>query len=126
MIDVLEKIDSLVKIRNACLDRGVECINCPQHKHIIELFSVLHLFEEWKEQVKGFIPEFIMRETYEDLQRLIFGMVGLSCTYWKEEKPRWMNQRRGGSDVCEYFLQKYAKTTLSGQSSGVTRSHQKF
>ena len=106
LIDVLERIDRLVDICNARLDRGAECLNCPQHKQIFELFSVLQLFEEWKKQVGGFTSEFITRQTYEDLQWLIFGMVGVSCTYLKEDKSRWMNQRRGGSDVCEHFFAK--------------------
>ena len=54
----------------------------------------------------GFTPEFITRQIYEDLQLLISRMVGVSCTYLKTDKSRWMNQRRGGSDVCEHCFAK--------------------
>ena len=46
LIDVLERIDRLVDICNARLDRGAECLNFPQQKQTFELFSVLQSFEE--------------------------------------------------------------------------------
>ena len=105
-IEVIDKVDRLVDICNARYDRGVECLNCPKHKHVFELFSILQLFEEWREQAGGFNKKFITRQTYEDLQWLAFGMVGVACYYLKSDKSRWMNQRRAGSDPCEHFFAK--------------------
>ena len=81
VIEVLEKIDRTVDIINCRLDRGVDYIDCPQHKHIYELFSVLQLFEEWKENTGEFTFEFITRQTYEDLQWMVFGIAGVVCRY---------------------------------------------
>ena len=105
-IEVIDKVDRLVDICNARFDRGVECLNCPKHKHVFELFSILQLFEEWREQAGGFNKKFITRQTCEDLQWLAFGMVGVACYYLKSDKSRWMNQRRAGSDPCEHFFAK--------------------
>ena len=33
-IEVIDKIDRLVDICNTRKDRGVECLNCPQHPHV--------------------------------------------------------------------------------------------
>ena len=46
VIKVLEKIDRTVDIINCRWDRGVDYIDCLQHKHIYELFAVHQLFEE--------------------------------------------------------------------------------
>ena len=105
-IEVIDKIDRLVDICNTRKDRGVECLNCPQHPHVFELFSILQLFEEWRKEAGGFNEKFITRQTYEDLQWLVFGMVGIACYYLKDNKSRWMNQKNGGSDPCEHFFAK--------------------
>lgn len=65
--DVIDRIDRMVDVLNARWDRGAEQIDSPQHKHMFELFSVLQMFEEWKDDVGGFTFEFITRQTYEDL-----------------------------------------------------------
>ena len=106
IIEVLEKVDRTVDIINCRRDRGFECIDCPQHKHIYELFSVLQLFEEWKEDAGGFTFEFITRQTYEDLQWMVFGIAGIACRYLNPDKSRKMHQGRSGSDVCEHFFAK--------------------
>ena len=102
VIDVIDRIDRMVDVLNARWDRGAEQIDLPQHKYIFELFSVLQMFEEWKDDVGGFTFEFITRQTYEDLQWMIFSVVGISCKYLDLNKSKKTNQKRGGTDVCEY------------------------
>ena len=107
IIEMFQKIDRLVDIVNGTRrERDVQFIDCPQHKHIFELFSTLQLFEEWKDQCGGFTFEFITRETYEDLQWMCFGLIGVACTYLLADKSRKMHQGRSGSDVCEHFFAK--------------------
>ena len=53
-IEVIDKVDRLVDICNARHDCRVECLNWPKHKHVFELFSILQLFEEWRDQAGGF------------------------------------------------------------------------
>ena len=55
-------------------DKNVQLIDCPKHSHITELFDVLRLFEEWKEESGGFTKHFIPRQMYEDLVWMIFGV----------------------------------------------------
>ena len=105
VIEIFEKVDRLVDIINATRrDLNVGYIDCPQHKHIFELFSVLQLFKEWKDQASGF--EFITRESWEDLQWMVFGLVGVACTYLDDDKKKKLHQGRSGSDVCEHIFAK--------------------
>ena len=54
MIEIFVKVDRLVDIINViCRDLNVESTDCPHHKHIYELFSILQLFEEWNEDTGG-------------------------------------------------------------------------
>ena len=105
VIEIFDKVDRLVDIINATRrDLKVEYIDGPQHKHIFELFSVLQLFQLWREDAENF--EFITRESYEDLQWMVFGMAGVACTYLDGDKSKKMHQGRSGSDVCEHFFAK--------------------
>ena len=65
MIDLFNAIDRLVDIMNGRKSRGVEYLNNPRHEHIFELFAILRLFEEWKEECGGFNERFITQYTYE-------------------------------------------------------------
>ena len=69
-------------------------------------FSILQVFEEWKEEAGGLTNKYITRETYEDLKWMVFGLAGLACTYLKEDKSLKLHQGRSGSDVCEHFFAK--------------------
>ena len=44
---------------------------------------------------------------------------------FERRKSRWMNQRRGGWDVCEHYFQKYAKIILSQPYNNAVISHKK-
>ena len=92
VIEVLEKIDKTVDIINCRWDRRVDYIDCPQHKHIYELFYVFQLFGEWKENTGGFTFEFITRQIYEDLQWMVFGIASTGCI--SPNKPKKMHQGR--------------------------------
>ena len=68
------------------------------------------MFEEWKENVGGFTCECITRQTYEDLQWMIFSVVGVACKYLDKDKSKKINQKRSGTDVCEHFFAKVRQT----------------
>lgn len=115
MLELFNKIDRLVDICNAYgadqitkdnRRRDVEKINHPKHRHIIELFDVLRVFEEWKKEVGGFNKHFITKQTYEDLLWLVYGIgiAGLAACYLKEDKSITFDQGRLGSDVMEHFF----------------------
>ena len=58
MIQFFESVDRLVDIVNGIgfkkgNVRDVELINNSKHRHILELFDVLRLFEIWRLQCKG-------------------------------------------------------------------------
>ena len=110
-IETFDKVDRLVDIINARREKKVEFINSPQHKHVYELFSVLQLFEDWKNESSAF--EYITRESYEDLKWMVFGMAGLACTYMKEDKSLQINQWRSGSDVCEHTFAKIRQSNTN-------------
>ena len=109
MIDVFEKVDRLIDIMNGTAfsnkkDRDVELINTPKHRHISELFDVLRLFEEWKNECGGFNHKYITVYTYEDLVWMVFGVAAVASLYLKEDGSCVMHQGRSGSDVCEHFF----------------------
>ncbi|KAL7524454.1 hypothetical protein ACHAXR_000576, partial [Thalassiosira sp. AJA248-18] len=106
-----EDIDELVDIINATRVKNGKNLNVgfidkPDHRHIYELFSILQLFEEWREDTEGFTHEFITRQTWMDLCWMVFGMAGVACTYLKKDGSRQIHQGRSGSDVCEHFFAK--------------------
>ena len=84
--------------------RQVELINHPRHRHIFELFDVLRMFEEWKEESKGFTEKFITQYTYEDLVWMVFGVAAHASLYLPEDGSEKMHQGRSGTDVCEHFF----------------------
>ena len=109
MIDLINHIDRLVDIMNGTSyskgkDRDVERINEPRHRHIFELFDVLRMFEEWKDECGGFNDKFVTAQTYEDLVWMVFGIAGVASLYLKDDKSLVMHQGRSGSDVCEHFF----------------------
>ena len=111
MIQIFESVDRLVDIVNGSgfkkgKDRDVELLNHPKHRHIKELFGTLHLFEKWRKDAGGYTEKFITRQTYEDLQWLVYGYAAHAALYLKEDGSRVMHQGRGGSDVCEHFFSK--------------------
>ncbi|EJK64027.1 hypothetical protein THAOC_15281 [Thalassiosira oceanica] len=112
MIKLFDKVDRLVDIWNGSnykksKVRDVELINKPKHRHIQELFDVLRVFEEWKEEGGGkFTKNFITKQTYEDLVWMVFGVAAVASLYLKDDGSLVMHQGRGGSDVCEHFFAK--------------------
>jgi hypothetical protein len=128
MLEIFDKVDRLVDIINATRvkngkDLKVEFINSPQHRHILELFSVLQLFEEWKSDAGGFTNHFITRQTYEDLKWMVFGLAGVACTYLNNDKSKQLNQSRSGSDVCEHC---FAKLRQGSSNSTAAQLNQKL
>ena len=102
-------MDRLVDIMNGTgfkngRSRNVELINHPHHRHTIELFGILRIFESWKKQTKGKPTRFITWQTYEDLQWMVFGMAVHGRCYLKKDRSETMHQGRGGSDVCEHLF----------------------
>ena len=87
------------------------CHNCSsrlkslktRHRHVMEMFDVLRLFEEWRSEVGGFNEKFITKQTWEDLVWMVFGLAGVAC-FLKEDGSEQMHQGRSGSDVCEHFF----------------------
>ena len=104
MIELFDKVDRLVDIMNGASEpRNVENINEPRHKHVLELFGVLRLFEEWREECGGFNENFIAQQTWEDLVWMVFGVAGAACNL-EDDGSLVMHQGRSGSDVCEHFF----------------------
>ena len=129
MLELFDKVDRLVDICNAYGDeqysknykrRDVEKINHPKHRHIIELFDVLRLVEEWKKEAGGFTTKFITKQTYEDLLWLVFGIAGLASFYLKEDGSIAFDQGRLGSDVMEHFFS-MIRSDNSNPDLGATR-----
>ena len=88
MIALFDKVDRLVDIMNARTNdstgKTVEYINRPRHRHVMEMFDVLRLFEEWRSEVGGFNEKFITKQTWEDLVWMVFGLAGVAC-FLKED-----------------------------------------
>ena len=102
-------MDRLVDVMNGISfsegkDRDVELVNTPRHRHIFELFGILRLFEEWKNECGGFTKKFITIYTYEDFVWWVFGVAAAASLYQKDDGSRTMHQGCSGSDVCEHFL----------------------
>ena len=111
MIDLFNSVDRLVDIMNGkafqgSKDKNVQLIDCPKHSHITELFDVLRLFEEWKEESGGFTKKFITKQMYEDLVWMVFGVAAHAVLYLKDDKSRVMHQGRSGTDFLEHFFAK--------------------
>ena len=85
-------------------DKEVYLIDSPQHTHIFELFDILRLFKDWKNNTDEFAHEFITRQTYEDSVWMVFGVTGIACTYLGKDESIVFHQGRSGSDVCELFF----------------------
>ena len=108
MIELFNSVDRLVDIMNGTgfkkgKDRNVELINKPKHRHVLELFDILRLFEEWKTECGGYTDKFITQYTYEDLVWMVFGVAGVAI-YLKEDGSIAMHQGRHGSDVLEHLF----------------------
>ena len=107
MIAIIEKIDRMINIWNNTsmgsrkVWKGCEMINSPTHFHIEELFEILDVFCEWKEEANNNTKELIPWQSFEDIVWLVSGIVGISKTYLKEDGTRIMVQRNGGTDCCK-------------------------
>ena len=100
LIDIMN--DNGFKVKN----RKVELINKPGHKHIIKLFDILYVFEEWKSKGDGkFTGNFITKYTYEDLVWMVFGVATHASLYLDEDGTKTMHQGKSGTDVCGHFFQ---------------------
>jgi hypothetical protein len=82
----------------------VQKINHPKHEHIIELFDVLRIVKEWKRECGGFNKKFLTRQTYEDLQWVVYGIAGVASCYLKEDGSVALDQGRLGSGIMEHFF----------------------
>ncbi|KAL7527937.1 hypothetical protein ACHAXR_003152, partial [Thalassiosira sp. AJA248-18] len=124
IIELFDKVDRLVDIMNGSNQkkgkvRNVQLINHPKHGHISELFDILRVFEEWKNEVGGDTKKFITNYTYEDLVWMVFGVAATACLYLKEDGIDAMHQGRSGSDVCEHFFSmiRYINSNPTGQQA---------
>ena len=113
MIELFDKVDRLIDIMNGCdfskgKCRNVEVIDEPKHRHINELFDILRVFVEWREQCKGKgnSIKFITYQTYDDLRYMVFGIASQACLYLDDDKSMVMRQGRSGTDYCEHFFAK--------------------
>jgi hypothetical protein len=113
MLEIFGAMDRLVDIMNAYHSdqlkksggkRGIEKINHPQHRHVIELLDTLRLFEEWRLECGRFTTRFVTWQTYQDLKWLVLGVACMAATYLKEDKSIEMDTGRAGSDVMEHFF----------------------
>jgi hypothetical protein len=113
MIEIFDKIDRLVDICNAYHEdqdtksgraRNVQKINHPKHKHVIELFDILRVVEEWKLECGGFNKRFLTRQTYEDLLWVVYGIAGIASCYLKDDGSLTLDQGRLGSDIMEHLF----------------------
>ena len=109
MIEIITAVNRLVDIMNGVRykngkDKQVFLIDSPHHPHIFELFEILRLFEDWKEEAGGFTDKFITRQTYEDLVWMVFGVAAIACTCLEEDESLVFHQGRSGSDPCEHFF----------------------
>lgn len=108
-IQIVSAVDRLVDIMNAQRfkngkDKQVFQIDSPFHPHVFELFDILRVFEEWKEDTGGFTKEFITSQTYEDLVWMVFGVAGVACTYLDADESLKFHQGRSGTDICEHLF----------------------
>ena len=108
-ITIISAVNRLVDIMNGVRfkngqDKQVFLIDCPEHPHVFELFDILRLFEDWKDDTGGFTHEYITRQTYEDLVWMVFGVAAMACTYLEDDCSLVFHQGRGGSDVCKHFF----------------------
>jgi hypothetical protein len=113
MLEIFDKIDRLVDICNARhadqdtkngTKRNTYKIDHPKHPHLKELFDVLKLFEEWKNEAGGFTKHFITKQTYEDLQWTVYGIAGVAVDNLEENCSKQFDQGISGSDCCEHFF----------------------
>jgi hypothetical protein len=113
MLDIFDKVDRLVDICNARgageitkskTPRNTHKIDHPKHQHLTELFDVLRLFEEWKNEAGGFNKHFITKQTYEDLQWTVYGIAGVAVENLEEDRSKKFDQGISGSDCCEHFF----------------------
>ena len=86
MMEIFNAVDWLIDIMNATSFKNgkhtqVRHINSPVHPNIFELFAILRLFEEWKEEAGGFNEKYITKYTYEDLVWMVFGLAGVAYCY---------------------------------------------
>ena len=97
-------VDRLVDICNNNTDKHCFRINSPDHNHIEELLEILDFFGKWNSEslLSKRKDHFMTRECFEDVQWLIFGIVGHAKCFLKKDESRIMVQRNGGSDVCEH------------------------
>jgi hypothetical protein len=118
-IEVFRSVNHLVDIMNGKPMNGavhldVDKIDKPTHRHCKELLEILKLFTTWKKECKGNANKFITRETYEDLCWMVFGLVGIACTYLDENGSRVMDQGLSGTDPLEHLFCKLRMKNSNG------------
>lgn len=113
LIELLSAVDRLVDICNAYgakstteskRERDAVPIDCPRHRHVLELLSTLQLFEQWKVECGGYKKTFITWQTHEDLRWLVFGIAGYAALYLKDDCSLAVDQGRFGSDTMEHLF----------------------
>lgn len=112
-IELLSAVNRLVDICNAYdnkkpthskRERDVYPIDCPRHRHVLELLRTLQIFERWKEECGGYNKRFITWQTHEDLRWLVFGIAGFAALYLKDDCSLVVDQGRFGSDTMEHLF----------------------
>jgi len=106
---IIEAVDLIVGLFNSIMQnykgeaKGCENIDRPSHPLLGKALKHLALFTEWKDESTS-ANHFFPATTYEDLVFMIFGLVGVSKTYLREDKSFVLVQRRGSTDNIEHIF----------------------
>ena len=66
--------------------------------------STILLFFLGRCRGSGFTHEIVTRQTYEDFVWMVYGVVGIACTYLEEDGGLILYQGQSSSDVCKHFF----------------------
>ena len=103
-IEYMQVVDRFIDVMNGTRDKGCECIDGPDHRHVYELLDTVKWFFAWKNEVaadKKLISKynFLPSSAYEDTVWTCIGIVGVARKRLRGGHK--IVQRRHGSDVCE-------------------------
>ena len=128
--ELCKKVDRLVDICNSKEEKHCHAIKSASDPHIYELLDILLWFAEWqqglaasgldeKQQALSFLPT----PCWEDLQSLVFGLVGLSVCYLSRglkanagKSDAILICRRVQQDILEHHFAQLRQFTGGGTS----------